>query len=108
MQKTLVDFGHSITLPNIEYWQYLARYISENIVVFSISGNFNCKTAFEIINEWTTRYILSNLSNQEKQAILSCLYYDNRFVGYDKTYRVRYEDINDDTVALTLVESNDM
>lgn len=104
MQNTLVDFGYRIQLPNMEYWQYLARYISENMVVFGLSGQTNCLISFQPISEWATKYILSNLSIQEIQAIKSCLDCNTRFTSYDKVYAIKYADIDTNTISLTLID----
>ena len=104
MQNTLVDFGLKIQLPNIEYWQYLARYISENMVVFALSRATNCDISFETINGWTTKYTLSNLSTQEMQSIKSYLDCNSRFISYDKVYAIKDLMINESTMELTLVD----
>lgn len=104
MENTLVDFGYRIQLPNMEYWQYLARYISENMVVFKLSGQTNCLISFQPINEWVSKYILSNLSIQEIQTIKSCLDCNTKFVSYDKEYAIKCVDIDSNTISLTLID----
>lgn len=97
---TLIDFGLSIHLPNIFYYQYLAERFCENDLLFRILNQLNISCTIEFTND--SKYILSKLNAKNINDIKAMIEYNCRYRSYNKEYIINIEILDDNTVALTL------
>lgn len=101
--RTLIDFGHQIRLPDMEYWEYLVNFFNENNLIFHLTKNTNCITSFQKL-EGSVRYELDNLTQDEISTLINLLNNTSIIRSYDKTFIIKHDIVSDTCIGLTLID----